>query len=130
VPVGKTFTVAPDLLRDLGADAAFDHILDRATEAGIFSDDADRGQILRYFEAYLANGIALQTYLPEPRDIDMLLLRARDEPVDYGPALGWDALVKGELTVAPVPGDHNSIMYPPQAAVAAGVVAPYLESPR
>jgi thioesterase domain-containing protein len=60
VPVGKTLTVAPDMLRELGADAAFDHILQSATSAEILSADADRGQILRYFEAYLANGIAPQ----------------------------------------------------------------------
>lgn len=123
VPYGKTLTIEPEHLRALGGDAAFDHILERAAAIGVLAEDADRGQILRYFEAYLANGIALQTYLPEPNDLDLLLLRAADEPEDYGPKLGWEALIKGSLQVIDVSGDHNSVMYPPHAAVAAQAIA-------
>ncbi|RKN40378.1 non-ribosomal peptide synthetase [Streptomyces hoynatensis] len=129
VPYGKELDIPADELRALGGDAAFDHILARAAAAGVLPEDADRAQVLRYFEAYLANGIALQTYLPEPADVDLLLLRAVDEPADYGPALGWDGLVKGALRIVDVPGDHNSVMYPPHAAVAAGAIAPHLPGP-
>ncbi|MFH8989312.1 amino acid adenylation domain-containing protein [Streptomyces sp. NPDC017940] len=126
VPYGKTLHIPAEELRALGGDAAFDHILRRAAAIGVLAEDADRAQILRYFEAYLANGIALQTYLPEPRDLDLLLLRAVDEAVGYGPALGWEALIKGSLHVVGVSGDHNSVMYPPHAAVAAQAIAPHM----
>jgi amino acid adenylation domain-containing protein len=126
VPYGKTLDIPAEHLRDLG-DAAFDHILEQAAAAGVLAEDADRARILRYFEAYLANGIALQTYLPEPRDLDLVLLRAADEPADYGPTLGWAELITGSLRVLEVPGDHNSVMYPPHAAVAARAIAPFLE---
>ncbi|MBO0517920.1 thioesterase domain-containing protein, partial [Streptomyces beijiangensis] len=66
VPYGKSLDIPAEDLRELGGDAAFDHILRRAAAIGVLAEDADRDQILRYFEAYLANGIALQTYLPEP----------------------------------------------------------------
>jgi amino acid adenylation domain-containing protein len=125
VPYGKSLDIPAELLRELG-DKAFDHILEQAAAIGVLAEDADRGQIERYFEAYLANGIALQTYLPEPRDLDLLLLRARDEPVDYGPALGWDELIGGTLRVLEIPGDHNSVMYPPHAALAAQAIAPFM----
>lgn len=127
VPYGKTLDIPAEDLRALGGDAAFDHILERAAAIGVLAEDADRAQILRYFEAYLANGIALQTYLPEPNDLDLLLLRAADEPGAYGPKLGWEALIKGSLRVADVSGDHNSVMYAPHAAVAAHVIAPHME---
>ncbi|MFJ8538324.1 amino acid adenylation domain-containing protein [Streptomyces sp. NPDC093591] len=126
VPYGKTLDIPAQDLRALGGDAAFDHILQRAAAIGVLAEDADRAQILRYFEAYLANGIALQTYLPEPDDLDLLLLRAVDETVDYGPKLGWEALIKGSLRVVDVSGDHNSVMYPPHAAVAAQAIAPHM----
>ncbi|MGW0820132.1 non-ribosomal peptide synthetase [Streptomyces sp. NPDC002845] len=126
VPYGKTLDIPPEDLRALGGDAAFDHILERAAAIGVLAEDADRAQILRYFEAYLANGIALQTYLPEPNDLDLLLLRAVDETVDYGPKLGWEALIKGSLEVVDVSGDHNSVMYPPHAAVAARAIAQHM----
>nr|APD72095.1 non-ribosomal peptide synthetase 3 [Streptomyces sp.] len=130
VPYGKSLDIPAEELRELGGDAAFDHILRRAAAIGVLAEDADRDQILRYFEAYLANGIALQTYLPEPNDLDLLLLRAVDEPVDYGPKLGWDTLIKGSLQVVDVQGDHNSVMYPPHAAVAAEAIAPHLGAHR
>ncbi|CAM5651712.1 non-ribosomal peptide synthetase [Streptomyces hirsutus] len=126
VPYGKSLDIPAEELRELGGDAAFDHILARAAAIGVLAEDADRDQILRYFEAYLANGIALQTYLPEPNDLELLLLRAVDEPVDYGPKLGWDTLIKGSLQVVDVCGDHNSVMYPPHAAVAAEAIAPHM----
>ncbi|MFD6549091.1 amino acid adenylation domain-containing protein [Streptomyces sp. NPDC058398] len=129
VPAGKTLDIPADDLRALGGDAAFDHILQRAAAIGVLAEDADRAQILRYFEAYLANGIALQTYLPEPAELDLVLLRAADEPAAYGPRLGWEALIKGSLTVMDVPGDHNSVMYPPHAETAARAIAPHMEGP-
>ncbi|MGA4851482.1 non-ribosomal peptide synthetase [Streptomyces sp. G5(2025)] len=128
VPYGKTLDIPAELLRGLGGDAAFDHILKEAAAIGVLAEDADRAQILRYFEAYLANGIALQTYLPEPNDLDLLLLRAADETADYGPKLGWEALIKGSLHVIDVVGDHNSVMYPPHAALAAQAIAPHMEA--
>ncbi|MER5399227.1 amino acid adenylation domain-containing protein [Streptomyces sp. NPDC002599] len=129
VPAGKTLDIPADDLRALGGDAAFDHILERAAAIGVLAEDADRAQILRYFEAYLANGIALQTYLPEPAELDLVLLRAADEPAEYGPKLGWEALIKGSLNVMDVPGDHNSVMYPPHAETAARAIAPHMEGP-
>ncbi|MCX4813995.1 amino acid adenylation domain-containing protein [Streptomyces sp. NBC_01239] len=127
VPAGKTLDIPADELRALGGDAAFDHILHEAAAIGVLAEDADRAQILRYFEAYLANGIALQTYLPEPAELDLVLLRAADEEADYGPRLGWEALIKGELRVIDVSGDHNSVMYPPYAELAARAIAPHME---
>ncbi|WP_306317877.1 MULTISPECIES: amino acid adenylation domain-containing protein [unclassified Streptomyces] len=126
VPAGKTLDLPAEHLRELGGDAAFDHILREAAAIGVLAEDADRAQILRYFEAYLANGIALQTYLPEPNDLDLVLLRAVDEEADYGPKLGWDALIKGELHVIDVVGDHNSVMYPPHATGAAQAIGRHL----
>ncbi|MFE9680703.1 amino acid adenylation domain-containing protein [Streptomyces sp. NPDC006285] len=129
VPAGKTLDIPADDLRALGGDAAFDHILERAAAIGVLAEDADRAQILRYFEAYLANGIALQTYLPEPAELDLVLLRAVEEEADYGPELGWESLIKGSLDVIEVSGDHNSVMYEPHAEAAALAIAPLLEGP-
>ncbi|MFF2376610.1 amino acid adenylation domain-containing protein [Streptomyces xiamenensis] len=130
VPYGKTLDIPAERLRALGPEAAFDHILAEAAAIGVLAQDADRAQILRYFEAYLANGIALQTYLPGPSTVDLLLLRAVDEGPQYGPDLGWGELIKGSLEIVDVPGDHNSVMYPPHAAVAAQAIAPRMGEPR
>ncbi|HEX3783255.1 MAG TPA: amino acid adenylation domain-containing protein [Pseudonocardiaceae bacterium] len=128
IPYGTTLDIPAEHLRTLGSDAAFDHIVEQATAIGILAGNADRALILRYFEAYLASGIALQTYLPEPNTLDLLLLRAMDEPVDYGPNLGWEELIKGTLQTVDIAGDHNSLMYPPQAEVVGSTVAAHLKT--
>lgn len=122
VPYGKTLDVPAEELRGLSADEAFDLVLERAAQIGVLAPDADREQLLRYFEVYLGNGLALQMYQPEPEDSALLLLTARDEPVDYGPALGWDHLLGKGLEVLEVSGDHNSVMYSPHAAEVAAIV--------
>jgi thioesterase domain-containing protein/acyl carrier protein len=126
VPFGKNLDIPAEELRDRDSEAAFDHILLRAAEIGVLAEDADRAQVLRHFESYLANGIALQTYEPAPTDVDLLLLRATDEPADYGPSLGWSELVKGTLQIVDVPGDHNSVMYAPQSEIVGAVLAEHM----
>jgi amino acid adenylation domain-containing protein len=115
-PYGKTLTVAPDTLRALPNEAMFAHVLDAAKAIGVLPQDADERQIARYFEAYMANGMALRMYFPEPEPLPVLLFVARDETEDFGPQLGWDTLVGAALESVEVAGDHNSVMYSPQIA--------------
>jgi amino acid adenylation domain-containing protein len=123
VPAGKKLQIPAEELRGLGGQAGFDRVLVGATAIGVLAEDADRATLRRYFEVYLANGIALQTYLPQASDLDMLVLRAKDETEDYGPSLGWDSLIRGSLDVEQVPGDHNSVMYPQHAPAVAAAMA-------
>ena len=115
-PYGKTLTVPPETLRALPNDAMFAHVLDAAKAIGVLPQDADDRQIARYFEAYMANGMALRMYFPEPEALPVLLFVARDELEDFGPRLGWETLVGDALEAVDVAGDHNSVMYAPQIA--------------
>jgi amino acid adenylation domain-containing protein len=112
-PYGKTLQIAPEHLRSLPGEEKLRYVLTRATEIGILPKDADCTLLQRYFEVYLANGMALQTYAPRPYSGRVVLLRARDESANYGPDLGWSGLVEQLVEVRPVPGDHNSLMYEP-----------------
>ncbi|WP_311971676.1 amino acid adenylation domain-containing protein [Pseudomonas baltica] len=113
-PHGKRWNIEPARLRALESDLAFDHVLVEGKRLGVLSEQADGAQLARYFETYLANGIALQLYFPPPSAKALLLLLARDEEADYGPRLGWEQLAHGPLTTVALAGDHNSIMYAPQ----------------
>lgn len=113
VPYGKTLAIAPEELRAVDGEGMFDYVLQRAREIEVLPHDADTARLYRYFEVYLANGIALQTYESGDYAGPMRLLRAADEPVDYGPWLGWDKVVSRPFMLAAVPGDHNSMMYEP-----------------
>jgi amino acid adenylation domain-containing protein len=121
-PFGKTLKIEPDALRALPAEQMFEHVLTQAKAIEVIPADADSAQLQRYFEVYIANGIALQTYFPPVDDLPVMLVRAIDEEEDFGPHLGWDQLTPNSLTQVELPGNHNSIMYSPQATAVAGAI--------
>ncbi len=123
-PFGKQLLIDPQDLRALEPDAMFNHVLAAAQAIDVLAADADPAQLQRYFESYLANGIALQTYLPEPPSppLPLLLLRAQDEPGDWGPTLGWHELVGDALRMLDVSGDHNTVVQAPHAATVASLI--------
>jgi thioesterase domain-containing protein len=127
-PFGKSLVIEPQTLRALDPEHMFDHVLSAAKVKQVLPSDADAAQLQRYFEVYLANGIALQTYFPPSENLPVLLLRARDEPEDYGPSLGWSALAKEKLQQVELAGDHNSIMYAPQVSAVAVAIDTYYPS--
>ncbi len=120
VPYNKTLSIAPEDLRALPAETMFDYVLERARALGVLPEDADPEQLQRYFQVYIANGIALQTYAPGACDVMPVLFLAHDEPQDYGPCLGWERVLGRRPTLVAVAGDHNSIMYEPQVQALAG----------
>lgn len=113
VPYGKILHIAPEELRTLAGGDMFAHVLRRAREIEVLPADADTARLYRYFEVYLANGIALQTYEAGDYNGPFTLFRADEEPADYGPLLGWNRMVSRAINVVAVPGDHNSMMYEP-----------------
>ena len=128
LPLGRRLDLPPEDLRRLAPEAAFATVLEAAKDVGVLPPDADGAQLARLFEAYLANGIALQTHLPAPLDapLPVLLLKARDEAPCWGPALGWDQLAGAGLVVVDAPGDHHGIVRPPHAAAVASLMAAHL----
>ena len=71
---------------------------------------------------------AERNYLPAPYVGSATLFRTSDERsvpslLDKGPYLGWRRLVRGELCVVPVSGDHDSMLREPHvASLAAALV--------
>src|SRR3569832_364247 len=119
VPDGKTLHIPPEELRTVAGADMFAHVLQRARDGEVLPADADSARLYRYFEVYLANGIALQTYGAGDYEGPLTLFRASGEPVDYGPLLGWDRVVSRAIDVVAVPGDHNSMMYEPHVQMLA-----------
>ncbi len=121
-PFGKSLKIEPETLRALPAEDMFDYVLTAAKEIEVLTADADTAQLHRYFEVYIANAIALQMYFPPAATLPVMLVRAIDEQEDYGPTLGWSELAPASLTMIELPGDHNSIMYAPQASAVAKAI--------
>ena len=114
VPYGKTLHIPPQDLRELDPNEMLDHVLTTARDQEILPKNADRATLERYFEVYLANGMALQGYRPGQCDLAVTLFKARNETQDFGPLLGWDELCTRSILLHEVGGDHNSMMYEPQ----------------
>lgn len=124
-PYGKSLRIPPEVLRALPNESMLEYVLNEAKAINVLPSNADIDQFSRYFEVYIANGIALQLYFPPRDSLPVLLVKAVDELEDYGPTLGWDELVSSNLTKVDLPGDHNSIMYAPQAKAVATTIDHY-----
>jgi amino acid adenylation domain-containing protein/non-ribosomal peptide synthase protein (TIGR01720 family) len=94
--------------------------------AGLDEDD-----VLRHIELCRTNFRALSSFVPKPITQDILLLRAADrpswEPQDTDPVAEWRALAQGQVVVHTVPGDHVTMMRPPQVATLALLLATLIE---
>jgi thioesterase domain-containing protein len=121
-PYGKSLRIAPEDLRALPPEDMFGEVLSAAKAIGVLPPDADSAALERYFQVYISNGIALRLYFPPAEDFPVLLLRAQDETEDFGETLGWAELAPNTLCMLDLPGDHNSIMYAPQAEKVAAAV--------
>lgn len=55
--------------------------------------------------------LALRRYRPEAYDGDAVLFRARNQLVEYpDPTFGWRPLIRGELRIVDVAGDHDNLL--------------------
>lgn len=74
---------------------------------------------------------AWNRYQSAQYDGRIVLLNAAERPPEYGSdkTLGWARHVSGTIDVHVVPGDHYSIMRPPDVRVLAEQLEPYLATP-
>jgi thioesterase domain-containing protein/acyl carrier protein len=98
----------------------------QAANMSLISGDTDVSAIERSFNAFLAHGIALQTYLPQfdaALGFQLLLILAQDEPTNYGKFLGWDELVDPfSMQVKNCLGDHYTVMIAPNVTEVADII--------
>lgn len=114
IPYGKTLTIPAEELRIVGTENMFEYVLKRAKEDNVLPGDADSSQLYRFFQVYIANAIALQSYTIEPLPIAINLLRAAEEPLiaGLGETLGWNKCQVNFISTD-VPGNHSTMMYEP-----------------
>lgn len=70
---------------------------------------------------------AMDTYMPEKFDGNMLLFRASEQPTaDFDPHLGWDQFVTGKVKAVVVKGTHGALTVYPFATDLAAKLSPFL----
>lgn len=106
--------------------------------SGVLPPGTDTDYLKGFTAVYKAN---LQVeYAPQPlaESVRVLILRACDAQPDElvteqfstvrnTPELGWRAYIKGDLHVEEVPGDHLSMMRPPNVEVVADAISRFLD---
>ncbi|MBR9970322.1 non-ribosomal peptide synthetase [Magnetospirillum sulfuroxidans] len=88
----------------------------------------DAAPLRQMYQRFQANNAALMAYQPAPCDVPVLLLRAEAGAVDDQD--GWAELAPAGLTLRPVPGDHVSLLRPPNLDVCVSVLEEALASAR
>jgi thioesterase domain-containing protein/aryl carrier-like protein len=113
----------PELLRDVAEEEQLDRAMDHL-QAHAIIDSADRAVLASRFEVFSALATAFLRHRPVPLDRPIELLAAADSAID--PVPRWQA-VGGPLTVHPVPGNHYTMLQPPQVATVAAVLGRLLD---
>ncbi|RMI35640.1 amino acid adenylation domain-containing protein [Nocardia stercoris] len=114
----------------------FDFMLATAVEAGVLPATGSRELVRRLFDVFVANWRAFVAYRPRPYAGAMTLLRAAEPlpamlrlrhdrvgTLHHDPTNGWDAYAAGRFEVIEVPGDHLTLVQPPQVAEVAAQLA-------
>ena len=110
--------VAPidlDALRAMPAAARLPYVLAEAQRVGRVPPGIDPRRAEQMFAVYLAHLDAVRDYRPRRYDGPVRLLRALDSGVSV-PDYGWGELLTGDWRRVDVPGDHESMMWPPHVA--------------
>jgi thioesterase domain-containing protein len=103
-------------------------LMDHAKITGKEEPEAFKSQVRKLLRIYHAHARAMYSYAAEPYDGRVLYFRAA-QPGPYNakdPEKVWGSLVKGELIIHPVPGDHNTMNDPPHVSRLGELLKDYL----
>jgi thioesterase domain-containing protein/acyl carrier protein len=112
-PTDPTDRTDPSDPSDLSEAALLDAF---AREPGI-PQDLDPAELRRRFELFRAHAEAARAFRPGPYDGPLDLFEAAERPA---PAATWRGMAR---SVAVLPGDHYSLLAPPQVEALAGVLS-------
>jgi thioesterase domain-containing protein len=108
-------------LTGLSREAALTHVIARASAASLLPGHIAPADLDRYVRVFEANLQAALRYAPPKYAGDVTLLNATEERA-LDQKHGFGRLVKGTVTVRPTPGNHYSMMQPPQVDALAGAI--------
>ncbi|MGE5831235.1 MAG: alpha/beta fold hydrolase, partial [Micromonosporaceae bacterium] len=99
-------------LRAMPAEHRFGHVFAEAQRAHVVPPglDADRAQ--RLFQVYTTHVDAARRYRPRPYGDRACVLRAAEGRLGPGDG-GWRGLLTGSWELIEVPGNHDTIVFPP-----------------
>jgi thioesterase domain-containing protein len=112
-------------LRTMAPEEMMRHVLSLARAGGAVPADFELVDLGVFLNVWKAHTRALYSYVPKPYGGPVHYFRAQDTvpPHPAHPERPWQTLLGRDLTVVPVPGDHQSMVEPPHVATLAGLLA-------
>jgi thioesterase domain-containing protein/aryl carrier-like protein len=136
---GVDLALTPEDLERAGR-GGYDLVLSRLCEAGLLPDNADADLLLRMASVGRRHYQLYRNYRPAPIDAPLAVIRAAevdaseaaiDQAGKFGLAdLGWAELTRARVLTAVTPGNHITIMRPPDLAELAANLERLLASVR
>jgi amino acid adenylation domain-containing protein len=132
LPPGKIISFEAGLAEELGFAVDIEHIRQLAPEQrlGYVVGEGIRVGVLpqgftvadgqRYIHVFYANFAAFQSYAPQPWEGRLAVFRtAAEAATSPDPTLGWGILAAGGVDLFEVPGDHITLVRPPNVELLA-----------
>ncbi|MFC3898207.1 amino acid adenylation domain-containing protein [Lentzea rhizosphaerae] len=122
-------------LESRDAEARLEHLVRLVQAKDLLPADAGLAELRQLLTVYRGNVSAAMRYIQQdrprittPAEYPVTLFRAKDESPgeDLGEALGWEEIYGSGVRVELVPGDHHTMMVPPQVPVLARQLADLL----
>ncbi|MBD3307338.1 amino acid adenylation domain-containing protein [candidate division KSB3 bacterium] len=137
---GKDLQVTYETLRTLEPHVQLAHLHAQMIRANILPPGTSITHLQGFVQVYKANVVAMLRYVPEPVSLPrIVLLKAQNSdplkaletptPVNVqDQTWGWEQFAAGDVETCVVPGDHRTMMMPPQVQVVAEQVRRYLDT--
>jgi myxalamid-type polyketide synthase MxaB len=132
---GEELEISPKVLQKLDAEAQLSLLLEQLRKTG---QKLTQDELQHVFSVYRANMIADTGYVPQPSDISITLLRAKEvghldflpDPAttQKDPTWGWQQVSTQAIQLHLVPGNHFTMVKEPYVQVLAQQIKTALES--
>jgi len=124
----KDIAVTAEQIRRMDEETRWKFLMEHVKIAGKEEPEAFKNQVGKLLRIYHAHARAMFSYAAEPYDGRVIYFRAAQPgPYNAGdPEKVWGSLVKGELIIHPVPGDHNTMNDPPHVSRLGELLRHYL----
>jgi amino acid adenylation domain-containing protein len=129
----KPFVLPTKQLKKLELADRITFVTKELNRQGVFTIPIDEDRLLSEFKQFEANIQALLTYVPKPYEEEILLIKAAETYTQKGIWSTHDhgfATISSRLKIKAVPGNHFSILNPPNVDVVAKIINKQLKPAR
>ena len=112
------------------SDVPLSWILSRAKQADLLPPDVELDRVRHLWRVFCCNHQALRCYRLRPYEGAAILFQAQApaEDIIRESDLGWGAWIRGSLSSYTIPGDHYSLLRPPNVTLLAQMIRHFLAS--